>query len=224
MEGHVLSADAARGEDAAVLRRTVSDRRDQLHVLPCAQREDPRWVEQGDAGSVQADAQGAAPDHTRCAAARLRGPRPSVPRNGVDARSEARCAAVSASADAEEGRCRCSTRSSTRFRPAYARRSSSGIRRGWTTRSIRAFVRATWRCAWPTAKDSRRRSSSPPTTPTSGCATKATHADDISRWADTIREQTASCGEVFVYFKHEESGKGPEFARLLIEALSSDHR
>ena len=47
---------------------------------------------------------------------------------------------------------------------------------------------------------------------------------DIGRWADTIREQTVSCREVFVYFKHEESGKGPEFARLLIETLSSDHR
>jgi uncharacterized protein YecE (DUF72 family) len=43
--------------------------------------------------------------------------------------------------------------------------------------------------------------------------------DDISRWADIIRERTASCGDVFVYFKHEESGKGPEFARLLLERL-----
>jgi hypothetical protein len=24
---------------------------------------------------------------------------------------------------------------------------------------------------------------------------------------------------VFVYFKHEEAGKGPEFARILLEAL-----
>jgi uncharacterized protein YecE (DUF72 family) len=43
--------------------------------------------------------------------------------------------------------------------------------------------------------------------------------DDISRWADTIARDTASCREVFVYFKHEEEGKGPEFARLLIERL-----
>jgi hypothetical protein len=30
-----------------------------------------------------------------------------------------------------------------------------------------------------------------------------------------IREKTAG-GDVFVYFKHEESGKGPEFGRLLM--------
>jgi uncharacterized protein YecE (DUF72 family) len=43
--------------------------------------------------------------------------------------------------------------------------------------------------------------------------------DDIKRWADTIATSTGSCRDVFVYFKHEESGKGPEFARLLMEYL-----
>jgi len=43
--------------------------------------------------------------------------------------------------------------------------------------------------------------------------------DDIARWADTITRDTASCRDVFVYFKHEEEGKGPEFARLLIDRL-----
>jgi uncharacterized protein YecE (DUF72 family) len=43
--------------------------------------------------------------------------------------------------------------------------------------------------------------------------------DDIGRWAQTIRERTAGCSEVFVYFKHEEAGKGPEFARHLLDAL-----
>jgi uncharacterized protein YecE (DUF72 family) len=42
---------------------------------------------------------------------------------------------------------------------------------------------------------------------------------DIARWANTIRERTSSCEEVFVYFKHEEAGKGPLFARLLLDAL-----
>jgi uncharacterized protein YecE (DUF72 family) len=42
---------------------------------------------------------------------------------------------------------------------------------------------------------------------------------DIARWAELIREKTAACREVFVYFKHEEEGKGPEFARLLVERL-----
>jgi uncharacterized protein YecE (DUF72 family) len=41
--------------------------------------------------------------------------------------------------------------------------------------------------------------------------------DDIGRWGDTIAHATASCRDVFVYFKHEEQGKGPEFAHLLME-------
>jgi uncharacterized protein YecE (DUF72 family) len=41
---------------------------------------------------------------------------------------------------------------------------------------------------------------------------------DIQRWADTIRGLT-SLGDVFVYFKHEEQGLGPEFANRLIAAL-----
>ena len=43
--------------------------------------------------------------------------------------------------------------------------------------------------------------------------------DDIKRWADTIARETASCRDVFVYFKHEDEGKGPEFAQLLMEHL-----
>ena len=43
--------------------------------------------------------------------------------------------------------------------------------------------------------------------------------DDIARWADTIATACANCDEVFVYFKHEDEGKGPEFARLLLDAL-----
>ena len=44
---------------------------------------------------------------------------------------------------------------------------------------------------------------------------------DITQWAHTIRDSTAACRDVFVYFKHEESGKGPEFARLLLDALKA---
>jgi uncharacterized protein YecE (DUF72 family) len=44
---------------------------------------------------------------------------------------------------------------------------------------------------------------------------------DVARWAQVIRDKTASCSEVFVYFKHEEAGKGPEFARLLLDALGA---
>ena len=45
--------------------------------------------------------------------------------------------------------------------------------------------------------------------------------DDIRRWADTIARETASCREVYVYFKHEEEGKGPEFAKLLMDTLGA---
>jgi uncharacterized protein YecE (DUF72 family) len=42
---------------------------------------------------------------------------------------------------------------------------------------------------------------------------------DIGRWADAIARETSACRDVFVYFKHEEAGKGPEFARLLMTRL-----
>jgi uncharacterized protein YecE (DUF72 family) len=44
---------------------------------------------------------------------------------------------------------------------------------------------------------------------------------DIDRWAETIRG-LPGVGEVFVYFKHEEQGLGPEFARRLITALGPE--
>jgi len=43
--------------------------------------------------------------------------------------------------------------------------------------------------------------------------------DDIARWAAQVQERTATCRDVFVYFKHEEEGKGPEFARQFLSAL-----
>ena len=43
--------------------------------------------------------------------------------------------------------------------------------------------------------------------------------DDIERWAETITRETSGCKDVYVYFKHEEEGKGPEFGRLLMEHL-----
>jgi uncharacterized protein YecE (DUF72 family) len=41
---------------------------------------------------------------------------------------------------------------------------------------------------------------------------------DIERWASVVRQQPVA-GDVFVYFKHEEEGKGPEFAKLLLGFL-----
>jgi len=43
--------------------------------------------------------------------------------------------------------------------------------------------------------------------------------DDIARWAGVIRDRTSGLKETFVYFKHEESGKGPEFGRELMRRL-----
>jgi len=43
--------------------------------------------------------------------------------------------------------------------------------------------------------------------------------DDLDRWAQVIQERTAGCRDAYVYFKHEEAGKGPEFARHLLAAL-----
>jgi uncharacterized protein YecE (DUF72 family) len=43
--------------------------------------------------------------------------------------------------------------------------------------------------------------------------------DDIVRWSEVIARETKNCHDVFVYFKHEEEGKGPEFARLLMDRL-----
>ena len=44
--------------------------------------------------------------------------------------------------------------------------------------------------------------------------------EDLCRWAATIRTSAAACSDVFVYFKHEEAGKGPQFARRLLDALA----
>jgi uncharacterized protein YecE (DUF72 family) len=43
--------------------------------------------------------------------------------------------------------------------------------------------------------------------------------DDIGRWADIIARETSASRDVYVYFKHEEAGKGPDFGRLLAERL-----
>jgi uncharacterized protein YecE (DUF72 family) len=43
--------------------------------------------------------------------------------------------------------------------------------------------------------------------------------EDLTRWAGVIRESAGHCTDVYVYFKHEEAGTGPLFARTLLEAL-----
>jgi uncharacterized protein YecE (DUF72 family) len=51
--------------------------------------------------------------------------------------------------------------------------------------------------------------------------------DNIARWGDLLCEKTSTAGDVFVYFKQEGEGKGPEFATLLMQHLglaSTDNR
>ena len=43
--------------------------------------------------------------------------------------------------------------------------------------------------------------------------------DDIAHWARTIGGLQDRCREIYVYFKHEEKGLGPEFARQFLGSL-----
>jgi uncharacterized protein YecE (DUF72 family) len=45
--------------------------------------------------------------------------------------------------------------------------------------------------------------------------------EHIRDWAVRVADLTARCKDVFVYFKHEEEGKGPQFARMLLDALAA---
>jgi uncharacterized protein YecE (DUF72 family) len=44
-------------------------------------------------------------------------------------------------------------------------------------------------------------------------------APDIARWSAIVAEHAQSARDVFVYFKHEEEGKGPEFAKMMMREL-----
>ena len=49
---------------------------------------------------------------------------------------------------------------------------------------------------------------------------KAIHRRTWRAGPAVIREKAAHCSDVFVYFKHEEAGTGPQFARTLLAALA----
>jgi uncharacterized protein YecE (DUF72 family) len=42
---------------------------------------------------------------------------------------------------------------------------------------------------------------------------------DIKRWAKGVEEQRSKSKDVYAYFKHEDSGVGPKFARQLLDEL-----
>jgi uncharacterized protein YecE (DUF72 family) len=44
---------------------------------------------------------------------------------------------------------------------------------------------------------------------------------DIERWADTARDVSTRCADVFVYFKHEDEGKGAAFGQMMLERLAA---
>lgn len=44
--------------------------------------------------------------------------------------------------------------------------------------------------------------------------------DDLKRWAQTVESHRQDWDQVFVYFKHEDEGKGPEFAQAFQGFLS----
>jgi uncharacterized protein YecE (DUF72 family) len=43
---------------------------------------------------------------------------------------------------------------------------------------------------------------------------------DLEKWTKVIRDETSHCTDVYVYFKHEEEGTGPQFARILLDAFA----
>ncbi len=172
MEGQLLSAGSARGEDAAVLCRPVSDRRDQLHVLPDAERKAGRRLGCSDTGALHLKKDLALFD------AFLADLPPKAP-------------------------------------AAFEFRHQS-----WLDDEI--VGRLAGRHLALCVADSEKMST--PVRVTADYAyfrlrDEGYTAEDIERWAEIIGREAAACADVYVYFKHEEAGKGPEFARLLGQRL-----
>ena len=44
---------------------------------------------------------------------------------------------------------------------------------------------------------------------------------DIARWTQSVKDLASKCLDVFVYFKHEDSGKGAAFGRRMLEILET---
>ena len=129
------------------------------------------------------------------------------------ARGQARRAAVPARAELQDrpGRLRRVSRATCRLAPGPP--SSSDTRRG-STRASTTRLRA--RNLALCIADSEKLSTPVVATADYGyfrLRDEGYEDADIGRWADTIRAHQAQWKDTFVYFKHEEEGKGPEFAR-----------
>jgi uncharacterized protein YecE (DUF72 family) len=46
--------------------------------------------------------------------------------------------------------------------------------------------------------------------------------NDISRWSKVIANQENQLAEIYIYFKHEERGVGPKFAKEMIAELGGE--
>jgi uncharacterized protein YecE (DUF72 family) len=44
----------------------------------------------------------------------------------------------------------------------------------------------------------------------------------IAEWAARVQDLSTHCKDVYVYFKHEDAGKGPEFGRMLMARLAHE--
>src|SRR5690606_27387918 len=134
MEGDLLPGEDRGREHAALLRATLPDGRDQLHLLTDAQSEDASELGSANPASLQADAEGAEAHHARCEAQGLRRSAPLLYGDCGEARAEARRAALSAFAELQEepGSVRCVSRMPTRRRMRRVRISTRllALRRG----------------------------------------------------------------------------------------------
>ena len=45
---------------------------------------------------------------------------------------------------------------------------------------------------------------------------------DIARWTATAKQLDATCSDVFVYFKHEDEGKGAQFAQQMLGLITGE--
>ena len=72
VEREFLSRRFARGEDVAVLRGTIFNHGDQLHISPHSRAKNNRQLESANAGEILLCTEGAAENHALVEAARLR--------------------------------------------------------------------------------------------------------------------------------------------------------
>ena len=139
-----------------------------------------------------------------------------VREHGGRARRQARARCSFSSRRSCARTCRGSPSSWSRRRRGFASPSSSGTRRGSTTRSGPCCGRTAPRSASRRARSSSRRSSPRPTGATCDCG--ATQYSDavIAEWADKILAQPWK--QAFVFLKHDE-GDAPSVARRLMDRL-----